>query len=197
MSCSPPLSSSFSFTVISLLLPGTTVSMSVVSSSRRRWSSPPLLQRISSTVSIQGFGPVGCSSPCLSALFLSGHTLYVPGFQPSTCAIVVLTLGFRPSIQSSPLGGFLHLYMATITSCFDLLSSGSVFLSQSYSHSSRGTSTLRGRLVSIPMTWIFLIGTTKSNPTWTLFMKPTLTVENRWKTAFWSLRPIAAIRPLR
>jgi hypothetical protein len=87
--------------------------------------------------------------------------------------------------------------MATTTFCFDLLSSGSVFLSQSYSHSSRGTSTLHGRSASTLMTWISLIGTTNSNRIWTLFMKPTYAAEKRWKSAFWRLPPLAPTRPFR
>lgn len=114
-----------------------------------------------------------------------------------TRAIVVLTRDFRPSIQSSPLDGYLLLSMETTTSCFDLLSSGLVSLSQSYLRSSRGTSTSHGRSASTPTTWISLIGTTKSDRTWTLSMKPTYAAETRWKTAFWSLRRLAAIHLLR
>ena len=173
MSCSPPLSTSFSSTVISLHLPGMMDLMSPVMSSRRRWSSPQLPRRISSTALIQGFGPVGSFSPCSLALFSFGYTPYVPVFPPSIRVLVVLIRGFRPSIRSSPPDGFQHLSTAMTTSCFNLPSSGSVFFSQSYSHSFRGTSTWHGRSASILMTWISLIGTTKSNRTWTLFMRPT------------------------
>jgi hypothetical protein len=114
-----------------------------------------------------------------------------------TRAIVVLTRDFRPSIQSSPLDGYLPLSMGTTTSCFNLLSSGLVSSSQSYSRSSRGTSTSHGRSASTPTTWISLIGTTKSDRTSTLSMKPTYAAETRWKTAFWILRRLAANRPLR
>jgi hypothetical protein len=114
----------------------------------------------------------------------------------STSAIVVLTRGCRRSIQSSPLDGLARLFTATTTSCLNPLSSGSVFLSRSYSHSSRGTSTLRGLSASTQMTWISLIGTTNSNRTWTLFTMPTYTAR-RWRTVFWTLRPLAVNRLVR
>ena len=165
---------------------------SPVTSSRRRWSSLQLLRQISLTDSIRSFGPAGCFSPCLLALCSSSHTPYALVFS-STSAVVVLTRGSRPSIQSSPLDGFLPQSMATITSCFNLLSSGSVFLLRSCSHSSRGTSTLRGLSASTRTTWISSIGTTNSSRTWTLFMEPIYTA-NMWRTAFWTPRPLVANR---
>ena len=142
------------------------------SSSRRLWSSPQLLQQISLTDSIRNSGLAGCSSPCLLALYSSSHTRYVLVFS-STSVAVVQTCGSRPSTQSSPLDGFPPLSMGMIISCLNRLSSGSVSLSHSYSHSCRGTCTWRGLSASTLMTWISSIGTTNSGRTWTSFMKPT------------------------
>jgi hypothetical protein len=145
--------------LISLRLLGTTDLTSPVTSSQRRWSSLQLSRQISSTASIRSFGPVGCFSPCLLALYSSGHTPYV--FSPPTFGVrCVLIRCFRPSIPLSLLDGLAHLSTATIISCLSLLSSGSAFPSRSYSHSFRGTSTWRGLSASILMTWISLIGTT-------------------------------------